>query len=114
MSRELIFSVTKKDFEIQVFRAGGKGGQNANKVSAGVRIIHKESGARGESRQFRDQPMNKKAAFTRLVESSKFQAWLKRKTAEALLGKQELERRVDMAMQDENLLLEFFTGEAQK
>jgi len=39
-----LFSLTKKDFDIQTFRAGGKGGQKQNKISSGVRIIHRESG----------------------------------------------------------------------
>ena len=47
MSRELLFSLTKNDFELQFFRAGGKGGQKQNKTSSGCRIIHKESGAVG-------------------------------------------------------------------
>jgi len=65
---EYVFSLSKKDFTIQTFRAGGKGGQNQNKVESGVRIVHAASGAVGESRNFRDQLANKKAAFKRLVD----------------------------------------------
>jgi len=67
-----LFSLTKKNFEIQTFRSGGPGGQHQNKTSSGVRIIHKESGAVGESREHKSQLQNKKAAFTRLTESDKF------------------------------------------
>lgn len=35
MSRQLLFSVTRDDCDWQTFRAGGKGGQNQNKVSSG-------------------------------------------------------------------------------
>ena len=48
MSKRLLFSVTKNDFDIQTFRSGGKGGKNVNKVETGVRVIHRDSGATGQ------------------------------------------------------------------
>lgn len=77
MKKELLFSVKKDDFDVQTFRSGGKGGQNQNKVESGVRITHRKSGAIGESRTERSQHQNKKYAFKRLVDSDKFQKWLK-------------------------------------
>jgi len=56
-------------------RRFGLVGQNQNKVNSGVRFIHKASGAVGEARNSRHQHQNKKSAFLRLVNSSKFQAW---------------------------------------
>lgn len=76
-ARELLFSVGRSEFEIQTFRAGGKGGQHQNKTDSGVRIIHRASGARGEGRDSRSQIMNKRAALRRLAASPRFQAWLK-------------------------------------
>ncbi len=73
--KELLFSVTKKDLIVQTFRAGGKGGQNQNKRDTGVRIIHPDSGARGESREHRTQLQNKRAAFRRMIYSKEFQLW---------------------------------------
>lgn len=32
MSKEIAFSVTMQDLEIQTFRSGGSGGQNQNEV----------------------------------------------------------------------------------
>ncbi len=52
--RELMFSITKDDLDVQTFRAGGKGGQNQNKRETGVRIVHRPSGAVGESRSERE------------------------------------------------------------
>lgn len=72
MERELAFSVTIHDCEVQTFRAGGKGGQNQNKRDTGVRVIHHPSGARGESREERSQLQNKRAAFKRMVASGAF------------------------------------------
>jgi len=108
--RQLLFSITKKDFRIDTFRSGGKGGQNQNKRDTGVRITHIESGAVGESREERSQARNKKKAFERLVESKKFQTWHKVKTAQ-ILGivktPDEIEKEVDEAMKDENLKIEY-------
>jgi protein subunit release factor B len=94
--RELLFSVTKDDFELQTFRAGGKGGQGQNKRSTGVRLIHKESGARGEARDERSFDQNRKNAFLRLVESKEFKAWHKLETARRLWQHGELKRQGSM------------------
>jgi protein subunit release factor B len=103
--KELLFSITKKDFKIQTFRAGGKGGQHQNKTDSGVRIIHEESGARGECRNFRHQHQNKKEALKRLTESKKFKLWLNRKALEVIEGKR-LEEKVEEMMSPENLKVE--------
>lgn len=79
--RELLFSVTPNDCELQTFRAGGKGGQNANKRDTGVRWIHHPSGARGESREERSQLQNKKTAWRRMCETREFKAWVRTQAA---------------------------------
>ena len=76
--KELILRVTLDDCEFQTFHAGGKGGQNQNTRDTGVRIIHRASGARGESREQRTQGQNKKLAFRRMAESVVFKQWLAR------------------------------------
>lgn len=58
---------TKKDFRVDTFRAGGKGGQNQNKVESGVRITDNVTGLSAESREHRDQLQNKSTAFQRLI-----------------------------------------------
>ena len=68
MTKKLIFSFTKKDFELQFFRAGGPGGQNQNKRDSACRIIHKETGLSAESRTYRTQEQNKKEAFKKLCD----------------------------------------------
>lgn len=62
MSKQKILSVTMADCDLQTFSAGGPGGQRQNHVQTGVRIIHRASGARGESREERSQWQNKKLA----------------------------------------------------
>lgn len=103
--REHLFTLNRKDFEVQTFRSGGKGGQHQNKTDSGVRIIHKASGARGESRTERSQLMNKKLAFQRLADSPKFKMWLNEVAREVITG-ETLEERVEKQMQPENIQIE--------
>jgi len=105
--KELLFRLTKKDFIVQTFRSGGKGGQHQNKTDSGVRIIHPVSGAVGESRSERSQYRNRRLAFRRLVDSKKFRVWHKLACAELIDGKS-IEREVRDWMRPENLKVEVF------
>ncbi len=110
--RKLLFSVTKKDLRIDTFRSGGKGGQNQNKRDTGVRVTHVESGAVGESREERSQEQNKRTAFKRMTEHTKFKHWWRLKTAYLLQGisdiEKEVNRIVEGQMQEENLKIEYY------
>lgn len=97
--KDLLFSVTTKDLEVQTFRSGGSGGQNQNKRDTGVRIIHAESGARGESREERSQLQNKRTALKRLTETAAFRFWVRAKRRE-LEGYQSPEQWVEEQMAD--------------
>lgn len=92
MTKKLVLSVTIHDCEVQTFRSGGKGGQNQNKRDTGVRVIHHPSGAVGEAREERSQLQNKQAAFRKMAESTKFQLWIKRQTANEDIIKAKVER----------------------
>lgn len=111
MARELLFSLTKKDFRIDTFRSGGKGGQHQNTSDSGVRITHIESGAVGESRTERSQSQNKKYAFKRLVVSDTFQAWHKIKSSQ-MMGimktREQIEKEVDDWMKEDCLKIETY------
>ena len=107
MAKKLLFSVTKKDFEVQTFRSGGPGGQNQNKVNSGVRIIHRASGATGEARDSRHQLQNKKSAFLRLTNSKTFKTWMRAEIARRTGALAEAERAVALAMRPENLRIEY-------
>lgn len=104
MTRERILHLTKKDFTIQTFRAGGKGGQNQNKRDSGVRIIHPPSGARGEARDQRSQAQNRRSAFMRMYESDEFQLWLRMEHARTV---DSVDRWVEEQMRPENLDIEY-------
>lgn len=104
--KKLLFSLTKKDFEIQTMCAGGNGGQNQNKVSSAVRIVHKETGLQAVCRNHRDQAQNKKEAFRRLINSEKFQKWLKLEIARRCGDVLEVEQEVEKQMKEVNLKVE--------
>jgi len=109
--RQLVFSITKKDFDIQTFRSGGKGGQNQNKRDTGVRFIHRESGAVGEARDSRNQLRNKRSAFRRCITTKKFKDWYKlevaRRTGELAAMEHRVEKAVDEAMDPKNIKVEY-------
>jgi len=105
MSKELLFSVTLADCDVQTFSSGGPGGQNVNRRSTGVRIVHRESGAVGKATDERSQLQNKKLAFKRMVEHPAFQWWVHNKKRELETGKT-LEDRVAEMMQPEYIKTE--------
>ncbi|MFH0863946.1 MAG: peptide chain release factor-like protein [Candidatus Gottesmanbacteria bacterium] len=54
------------DIEMQVFRSAGHGGQNVQKVSSAVRIIHKPTGVITTCQTERDQWQNRQTAMSML------------------------------------------------
>lgn len=104
-NKELLFSVTLKDCDVQAFQAGGKGGQHQNHSNTGVRVTHRASGAVGESREQRSQLMNKKAAFRRMTEHPRFRVWLNRELW-ARNGLPSPEEQVERDMEPEKIRVE--------
>ncbi len=108
-SDKLLFRVTRKDLKIDFFRAGGKGGQHQNKTSSACRIRHPASGAVGESREERQQTMNRRIAFHRMGKSKKFQFWARAQAAAIEQGYRDTEHKVDQLMSSDNLKVEYKT-----
>lgn len=78
--RTPVLSVSIKDCDVQTKRGSGKGGQNRNVRDTAVRIVHRPSGAVGESEEERSQLQNKRAAFLRMAQTPLFKAWVVRVT----------------------------------
>lgn len=100
--RELILSVTRKDFTETHIRGSGNGGQHRQKVHTGVRLVHKASGAVGESTQYKSQHQNRQAAWAHLRETPEWKVWL-RTTLARLQGQPTVAERLEEAMKEQNI-----------
>jgi protein subunit release factor B len=97
--------LNKKHLDISYFVGSGKGGQNKQKNSTGVQIIHKETGAIGRCSEHRSQLQNKKQAFLNLCKTSKMKVWINKKVYE-IRNKKTIEEIVNETMQPKFLVIE--------
>ncbi len=104
-NRKLLFSLTRKDFDVQTMRGHGAGGQHRNTTDSAVRVIHKESGAQGYSQDERSQKINKNKAFKRCCESAKFKLWLNQKVFD-MDHKVDIDREVDRMLKEDPIRVE--------
>ena len=102
--KQLLFSVTAKDFDIQTFSVGGHGGGGKDTSNSGVRLIHRASGAVGEGRENRSNTLNRRSAFSKLVETPKFKAWHKIECARRMGQPQEETKEEILARVDQMIL----------
>lgn len=100
MAKELLFSLTEKDFEFQFFVGSGNGGQARQKTKSACRCVHPPSGATGKSQDHREQSTNKKEAFQRCVAQPVFQKWMKIEVAKATGVLAAIEEKIDRELRN--------------
>lgn len=103
--KQLLFSITKKDLEINYFSGSGAGGQHRNKHQNCVRLRHPESGANSVGQSSRDRLTNLKEALHNLVKTPKFKLWHSKKVYELSKGKT-IDEIVEEQMAKDNLKIE--------
>lgn len=103
MTRNLLFSLTKKDFKVTWYSGKGAGGQHRNKHQNCCRIYHEPSKAMGRGTESKSRQQNQKMAFKRLIESEALQNYIKRRAS----GQALIEDKVNEMMKEENLLIEY-------
>lgn len=90
---ELTEITADKEYRIEKFHSGGKGGQNVNKVETGVRIIHIPTGLTAQSTEERSQFRNKKRAMDKLQKKLVF------------LQEEQKEKQINAAWREHNRIV---------
>jgi len=106
--KELLFSITERDFVWSYSRGSGKGGQKRNKTESAVHCKHPPSNALGYSDETRSQHKNKRIAFEKCIATKEFKAWHKIEIAKHMGTHQIMVDKVEDMIRPKNLKVEIF------
>lgn len=99
-----LLTLTRKDFVITYYSGSGAGGQHRNKHQNCIRICHPATKTIASGTEQKSRIQNQRVAFKRLTNNPKFRAWLRIES----IYKEEIRRKVKIAMHPENLKVEIF------
>lgn len=105
--KQLLFSITRKDFDITYFSGTGAGGQHRNKHQNCVRMKHRDSGVSATGQSNKSRKRNETEAFLGIIKNEAFDLWRKRETSMRLHEGISLEEKIKRMMRPENLKVEY-------
>lgn len=101
-----LFTVRRRDLDINFFSGTGAGGQHRNKHHNCVRIRHRASDASATGQSHRERRANIREALESLVEHPRFRLWQASRVKELSTGRT-IEQIVEEQMSEENIKVEY-------